>query len=400
MNQDPASRVQDYLVFGEYGGVNPSIEESSTFTFLSAEKMQELFEHEIEGCFLYSRHTNPSNEYLSRSLALMEGTEYAHVTASGMSAISCALLQLCGCGDEIVSSRTIYGGSYALLKNFFPRLGINTHFIPITNPEAIRNKINSKTKVLYCESVSNPLLEVADISVLRKIADEYNLTLVVDNTFSPMILTPYKFGAHVVVHSLTKYVNGASDCVAGAICGTKEFITSLKDLNSGATMLLGPTMDSHKAASIFKNQRTLHIRMHQHSKNAMFIAQNLLKLGLKVYYPGLPSHPQHELMKSMLTPGYGFGGMVTIDANTHEIANSLMIKMQEKQVGYFAVSLGFYKTLFSTPGTSTSSEIPKEDQIEMGMSEGLVRFSIGIDNDIERTFERIKSCMKEVGLIH
>ncbi|MFN3781545.1 MAG: aminotransferase class I/II-fold pyridoxal phosphate-dependent enzyme, partial [Candidatus Kapaibacteriota bacterium] len=218
MKKDPAMQIQDYWVFGEYGGVNPSIEDASTFTFLSAEKMQELFQHEVEGCFLYSRHLNPTVHYLAQSLALLEGTESAQVTSSGMAAISCAVLQICSAGDEILSSRTIYGGTYALFKNFLPRFNIKTNFVDILNLEEVRNAITPKTKILYTEAISNPLLEVANIPELSKIAKEHNLTLIVDNTFSPMILQPHKLGADIVVHSLTKFINGASDCVGGAIC--------------------------------------------------------------------------------------------------------------------------------------------------------------------------------------
>jgi methionine-gamma-lyase len=234
---------------------------------------------------------------------------------------------------------------------------------------------------------------------MRKLADKHNLTLIVDNTFSPLLISPYKLGAHIVIHSLTKYINGASDCVAGAICGTKDFITSLKSVDNGACMLLGPVLDSIRASSILKNMHTLHIRMIKHSKNAQYVAENLEKLGIRVFYPGLPHHPQYKIMTKMLNPGYGYGGIITFDAKDEETANKLMIKMQEELVGYFAVSLGFHKTLFSSPGSSTSSEIPCEEQIEIGMTPGLVRFSIGIDNDIERTFGRIKKSLKYVGLI-
>jgi methionine-gamma-lyase len=399
MKLDPATRIQDLLAFGEFGEVNPSISDGSTFTFMSVEKMQELFEHEIEGCFLYSRHLNPSAHYLANALAQLEGTEYAQITASGMAAIVCTLMQICSAGDEIISSRTIYGGTYAFLKNFFPKFGVQTHFISITDIEAIKAKITTKTKVLYCETISNPLLEVADIRALRTLCDKHGIQLVVDNTFSPMVIQPYALGAHVVVHSLTKFINGASDCVGGAICGTKEFIGSLKSVNDGAAMLLGPSPDSIRCASILKNIHTLHIRMHQHSKNAAYVAENLEKLGFRVFYPGLPSHPQHKLVKSMLTEGFGYSGMITFDVKTAENANNLMMLMQEKSIGYFAVSLGFYKTLFSAPGTSTSSEIPKEEQDEMGMSEGLVRLSVGLDENIERSFGKIKECLKELNLI-
>jgi methionine-gamma-lyase len=399
MSYNPANEIQDYLVFGEFGGVNPSIEDSSTFTFLSAERMEEVFQGRAEGCYLYSRHINPTNEYLSHACALMEGSECAQITSSGMSAISCVLMQLCNSGDEIVSSRTIYGGTYALLKNFLPKLGIITHFVDITNLDDVKSKINEKTKVIYCESISNPLLEVADIPALKKLAGENYLSLVIDNTFSPLMIAPIKLGADVVVYSLTKFVNGSSDCIAGAICGTHDFISSLRDVNSGACMLLGPVMDPIRAASIFKNLRTLHVRMVQHSRNALFLAENIGKLGIRVFYPGLRTHPQHELIRTMLNPDYGFGGMVTIDVKDEEIANKLMIKMQEEHAGYFAVSLGFYKTLFSSPGTSTSSEIPKEEQEKIGLSPGLIRFSVGIDHDIERTFDRIKKSMEECGVI-
>jgi methionine-gamma-lyase len=399
MTKDPASRIQDYLVFGEFGGVNPSITDSATFTFMTSEKMAELFSEEIEGCFLYSRHLNPSNAYLAQALALMENTEAAQVMGSGMGAISSALLQICGQGDEIISSRTIYGGSYAIMKNFFPKFGINTHFVDITDLEVIKSKINENTKVIYCETISNPLLEVADLRELRKICDKHGIKLVVDNTFTPLMISPYELGAHVVVYSLTKFINGMNDCVGGAVCGDADFISSLRSVNDGAAMLLGPTMDSMRAASILKNLRTLHIRMKQHSENGHYIAENLEKAGVKVFYPGLPSHPQHELLKTMLNEKYGFGGIITIDAKTGEQANDLMINMQNDKVGYFAVSLGFYKTLFSSPGTSTSSEIPKEEQDTMGITPGLVRFSMGIDMEPERSFERITNCMKKVNLI-
>lgn len=395
----PADRIHDFQVFGEYGGVNPSITDSSTFTFMTTDKMKQLFSEEVEGCYLYSRHMNPSCSFLSDALARMENTEEAQVTASGMGAITSTLMQITQTGDEIISCRTIYGGTYAFLKNFFPKFGVKTHFVDITDHEYIKSLINDKTKAIYCETVSNPLLEVADIPKLRKIADEAGIMLIVDNTFTPLIVTPADLGAHVVVHSLTKFVNGASDCVGGAVCGSYDFVSSMRSVNDGAAMLLGPAPDSFRAASILKNMRHLHIRMTRHSKNAAYVAENLVKLGIKVHYPGLESHPQHELFKELMNEEYGFGGMITIDAKTEEQAGKLMEAMQNAKVGYFAVSLGFYKTLFSSPGSSTSSEIPKEEQEKMGLTDGLVRFSVGIDQHIERSFDRIKDCLKEVGLV-
>lgn len=399
MEYKPADRIQDYLVFGEFGGVNPSITDSSTFTFLTSEKMNEIFEHEIEGCYLYSRHLNPMNSFLSDALALLENTPAAHVFASGMGAISCATLQLCSNGDEIVSSRTVYGGTFALFKNLFPKLGIKCNFVDITNLAEVEAAINQNTKVIYCETISNPMLEVADIPALRSLADKYNCKLVIDNTFAPMVISPYNHGAHIVIHSLTKYINGASDTVGGVICSDKDFISALKDVNTGYSMLLGPTMDSLRAAGILKNLRTLHIRMKQHSSNALYVAQKLDELGLKVIYPGLQSHPNHEMMKKFMNPGYGFTGMVTLDVGSDEAAAKLLPMMQDNLVGYFAVSLGFYKTLFSSPSHSTSSEIPEEVRDKIGMTGGLIRFSFGLDFDIERSYDRIHHCLKDVGLI-
>lgn len=399
MSFKPANNIQDLQHFGEFGGVNPSISDSATYTFLSAKKMFDTFEGKAEGCYLYSRHSSPSNLYLSEAIAAMEGTEMAHVTASGMGAITPVMLQICSAGDHMVSSRTIYGGTYAFLKNFAPRLNINTSFVDITKPEVVEAAITKNTKMIYCESVSNPLLEIANISELSKIAKKHNIKLVVDNTFSPLTISPIKLGADVVIHSLTKFINGTNDTVGGVICGTKDFINELRSVNDGACMLLGSTMDSLRASSIMKNLRTLHLRVKQHSKNAQYLAERFEQDGLKTVYPGLPSHPSYELFKNIINDEFGCGGMLTIDVGSLDKANELMELMQNNNLGYLAVSLGFYKTLFSAPGTSTSSEIPEEEQIEMGLTDGLIRFSIGLDNDIERTYERMHQCMKELNIL-
>ena len=396
---DPSSKIQDFLVFGEFGDVNPSITDSSTYTFMSPEGMEELFDHEIEGCFLYSRHWNPTNKYLANALARMEDSESAQVSASGMAAISTTLLQLCKAGDEIISSHTIYGGTYALFKNFLPRFGITVRFADLQDVESLKSLVNEKTRVLYSESISNPLLEVADIPKLSAFSKEHGLKLVIDNTFSPLILSPIRLGADVVVHSLTKFINGTSDCVAGCVAASDEFVHQLTDINCGASMLLGAVLDSTRAASILKNLHSLHLRMRQHSANAMFLAERFQKMGVKVYYPGLPDHPQHELLKSMMNEGYGYGGIIALDVGTAKKANFLMRRMQEEKVGYLAVSLGYFKTLFSSPGHSTSSEIPIEERMEIGLSEGLVRISVGLDNDINHSFERIKRCIEQLPLV-
>lgn len=399
MKFKPANNIQDLQYFGEFGGVNPSISDSSTYTFLSAKTMFDTFEGNADGCYLYSRHSSPSNLYLGKALAAMEGTEAANVTATGMGAITPVIMQLCGAGDHVVSSRTIYGGTYAFLKNFAPRFQMKTTFVNITKLDEVEAAITPNTKLIYCESVSNPLLEVADIVGLSKIAKKHHLQLVVDNTFSPLSVSPAKLGADIVIHSLTKFINGSSDTMGGVVCGTQEFIDALRSVNDGASMLLGASLDSLRAASILKNLRTLHIRMKQHSHNAMYLAERFEKDGLKPVYPGLASHPSHSLFSKMINEEYGYGGMLTIDAGSKEKANELMELMQKENIGYLAVSLGFYKTLFSAPGSSTSSEIPDEEKVAMGLTDGLIRFSIGLDNDIERTYQEMKKCIKSVGVL-
>jgi len=399
MKFKPANNIQDLQYFGEFGGVNPSISDSSTYTFLSAKTMFDTFEGNTEGCYLYSRHSSPSNLYLGEALAAMENTETANVTASGMGAITATIFQLCNAGDHIVSSRTIYGGTYAFMKNFLPKFNIKCSFVDSTDLNAVEQSITKKTKMIYCETLSNPLLEVSDIAALSKLAKKYDLPLVVDNTFSPLSITPAVLGADIVIHSLTKFINGSSDAVGGVVCASKDFCLSLKDVNQGAGMLLGSTLDSIRASSILKNLRTLHIRIKKHSENALYLAENFEKAGLKVVYPGLPSHAGHEKFKEQMNSEYGFGGLLTLDVGSLEKANELMEMMQKENLGYLAVSLGFYKTLFSASGSSTSSEIPEEEQREMGLSDGLIRFSIGIDNDINRTCELMMDCMKKLEIL-
>lgn len=393
MKFNPAQAIQNLQQFGEFGGVNPSITDSSTYTFMEGETMEETFLGQMEGCFLYSRHWNPSNKYLADALAAMENTESAWITASGMAAITCSLLQLCNSGDHIITSVTTYGGTYAFLKNWLPKYNIQVSFVDITNLEQVKNAMQPNTKVIYTESVTNPLLQVSNIPELAKIAHKANAKLMVDNTFTPMIISPKILGADLVVYSMTKFINGKNDCVAGAICGSTEFINQLSNVNDGTAMLLGPVLDPLRSSGILKNLNTLHIRMKQHSKNAMYLAKNLNEYGLKVSYPGLKNHPQNKLHKKLMNADFGFGGILALDFKTEEKANKMMQKMQNAGVGYLAVSLGYFKTLFSCSGHSTSSEIPLDVQKKMGLSEGLVRFSVGLDNNIADTFQRILSCL-------
>ena len=399
MKFDPASNIQHLKQFGEFGGVNPSITDSATYTFLHADDMEETFLGHTEGCFLYSRHWNPTNKYLADALAAMEGTESAWITASGMAAITCALLQVCNAGDHIVTSVTTYGGTYAFLKNYLPKFNIEVSFVDITRLDQVESAIRTNTKVIYTESVTNPLLQVSNIPKLTEMAHSHEILLMIDNTFTPMIMSPVQMGADIVVYSMTKFINGKNDCVAGAICSSKLFIDELSNVNNGTAMLLGPVLDPMRSASIHKNLHTLHLRMKQHSSNALFLAKGLSKAGLKISYPGLENHPQHELHKQLMNKEYGFGGMLAIDFGTVTKAYQVMQKMQQADVGYLAVSLGYFKTLFSCSGKSTSSEIPETVQHEMGLSKGLVRFSVGLDNNIEVSLRAILEICREEGVI-
>ena len=389
--------------FGEHGGVTPSISRSATFTVMDPETMPEIFGGvrgpEQGGCFLYSRHFNPTVDTLARYLAAMEGTEFAVCTSSGMSAISSTLLQLCRSGDHIVASDTIYGGTHALLDELLPQFGIHTTFVDPTDTRAFENAVTDKTRVLYTETVGNPTLKIADIPALAALAKSRKLSLVVDNTFTPMIISPARLGADVVVYSMTKYINGASDLVAGAICARKSLVHQLMDLHTGRVMLLGPTMDPRMAYDIIQRLPHLAIRMREHGRRAMAICRRLEELGVAVAYPGLPTFGQHELASALINEGYGYGGMFTIDCGTRELADDLLDELQNREdFGYIAVSLGYFDTLMSCSGASTSSEISEADQRKMGLSSGLIRFSIGYTGSLERRMAQIERAVKAVGL--
>lgn len=396
---DPATAIQRMEQFGEFGGVNPSITDSATYTFLHEQTMIDAFHGEAAGCFLYSRHWNPSNKYLADALAVMEGTESAWITASGMAAITTTILQLVNSGDHIITSVTTYGGTYAFLANYLKKFNIEVSFVNISDLESVSNAVKPNTKLIYTESMTNPMLQVSHIPELSRIARSNGIRLVVDNTFTPMILSPFRLGADIVVYSMTKFINGKNDAVAGAICASEEFINEISNVNDGTAMLLGPVLDPLRSSNILKNINTLHIRMQKHSENAMFLARKFREIGLKSNYPGLPDHPDHELLTSMMNSDYGYGGMIAIDLGTPERATPFLEMMQERGVGYHAVSLGYFKTLFSNSGRSTSSEVPQALQDEMGLSPGLIRFSVGLDHDIEATYKLIKSCLDDLDLL-
>jgi len=403
--QDPIERLAHTRhEFGEHGGVNMSIEASTTFTVMEPGTMPELFEGRKsapEGCYLYGRHFNPTVYQLSLQLAAIEGTEAAYCAASGMAAISAAILQLCESGDHIVASNTVYGGTYALLHDFLPvKANIQTTFVDITDLAAVKAAVTDKTKVIYAESIANPTLRVSDTPGLAEIAHAHNAQLVIDNTFSPLLLSPAALGADVVVHSMTKFINGASDIIAGAVCGGVEFVQGLMDLHTGPLMILGPTMDPTVASKISLRIPHLALRLIEHAKRAHAFAERLQEIGVSVVYPGLPEHPDHELLQQQRCVDYGFGGILTLDLGTEERANALMDVLQNRYgFGFMAVSLGYFDTLMSCPGSSTSSEMSGEDLSLAGIGRGLVRMSVGYTGTVEQRWQQLEHALRDIDAV-
>ena len=390
--------------FGEHGGVNMSIEASTTFTVLEAGTMPDIFAGlrgpDAGGCYLYGRHFNPTVYTLGRELATLEGTEDAYCTASGMSAISAPILQLCTPGDHVVASGVLYGGSWALLNNFLPtRAGITATFVDPTDLAAVERAFTPRTKVLYVETFSNPLLEVADIPALAAIAHRHGARLIVDNTFAPLVVRPADHGADVVVHSMTKFLSGGSDIIAGAVCASKEFITQLMDVHQGALMILGPTMDPKVAFELSLRLPHLGLRMQEHGRRALFFAERCAERGLAVRYPGLPSHPHHAVAKRLAHPDFGFGGVFALDLGTKERAYRFIERLQnEQRFGWIAVSLGYFDTLMSVSASSTSSEMPEADRDHIGLSPGLVRISIGYTGTLDQRWRQFEAALTAMGL--
>lgn len=405
MSQDP---IEDLAAlrheFGEHGGVNMSIEASSTFTVVDPATMPDIFAGrkgpDSGGCYLYGRHFNPTVYNLGRQLAAMEGTEAAYCSASGMGAISSVILALCNAGDHVVASHTIYGGTWALLHDFMPaKTGVQTSFVDTTDIEAVKRAITPRTRLLYVESQSNPTLRVADIPALAAVARDAGIPLVVDNTFTPLVLSPARLGADIVVHSLTKFIGGASDLIGGAVCASAEFIGSLMDLHTGPLMILGPTMDPKVAADVALRLPHLPLRMAAHGARALALAERTEALGVPVMYPGLSSHPDHALLERLRHSECGHGGLLTIDAGTEAKATALMDTLQNTHnFGYVAVSLGYFDTLMSCSATSTSSEMPTEALKAAAINPGLVRMAVGYTGTLEQRWAQLKSALTTVGL--
>jgi len=353
------------------------------------------------GCYVYGRSFNPTVRALSAQLAALEDTEAAYATASGMSAITCALLGVCSSGDHIVASNRVYGGTHALLQHFLPaKANITTTFVDITDVQAVKRAIRINTKVVYTEAMSNPTLKIAPLPELAAVAHGEGALLMVDNTFTPCIITPTHFGADVVVHSLTKFISGASDIIAGVVCGSQAFINSLMGLQDGSLMLTGPTMDPHIAAQLALRLPHLGLRMAEHSRRALAMAELLLRMGAQVTYPGLPSHPQHALLMQLSNKGWGLGGVLGIDVGSKEAAHDFMERLQNKHsFGLMAVSLGYFDTLMSASAHSTSSELDPIAMVAGGISTGYVRMSVGLTSSLEQRLVQLEEAVRFISSV-
>ena len=390
--------------FGEHGGVNLSIEASTTFTVMRAGTLPKLFQGAVgpeRGCYLYGRHFNPTVYALGKQLAAMEGMEAGYGTASGMGAIAAAALQLCRHGDHAVVSRTVYGGTHALFEHFLPeRAGLSATFVDVADLGAVERAFSARTRLLYVETLGNPTLVVADLPALADLAHRHGAKLVVDNTFCPLVVAPSRFGADVVLYSLTKFVNGASDIIAGAVCADGEFIRKLMDVQHGALLLLGSTLDPQSAFHVSLRLPHLGLRMAEHGRRARVFAERLAERGLSVTYPGLPTHPQHTLMNRLRHPDFGFGGVLTVDLGTTERAYALMETLQNRdRFGYMAVSLGYFDTLMSCSAVSTSSELSEEERARAGVSPGLVRMSVGYTGSLEQRWAQLQDALEILGFL-
>lgn len=382
-----------------------SIETSTTFTVMDANTMPEVFRGaygpDQGGCYLYGRHYNPTVYVLGKQLAALEGAEAGYCTSSGMSAISATIMQLCDSGEHVVSSNTVYGGTFALFNEYLPKkTGVQVSFVDITDLDAVEEAFTEGTNVLYAETMSNPTLRVANIPALAKIAHKHGAKLVIDNTFCPLAVSAIQLGADVVVHSLTKFINGASDAIAGAVCGSSEFIMSLMDLHLGSLMLLGPTMDPQVAYAISMRLPHLGLRMTEHGRRADLFASRVAVMGWPVIYPGLSTHPDYSLLKQMGNAEYGAGGIFCIDLGTSAEAERFMDLLQNTdQFGMMAVSLGFFETLLSCSATSTSSELTEEERSKAGIRPGLVRISIGYTGSIEQRWKQLEAALLEMAQV-
>jgi len=369
------------------GAISQSIVPAVAYAFPDAETAATVVAGETEGVY-YGRYGNPTLQTLERKIAALEGGEDALGVASGMAAISTALLAFLKHGDHVIVTKDVYGGTYSFLTSLAPRFGIEFDFVDCTDITSITNAIKPNTKAVYIETPSNPKLTILDIRAISKVCKSYELPVIVDNTFmSPFLQNPLELGADVVVHSATKYINGHGDVLAGFIVGNKENIHFMRKKLMGD---LGQNLNAWESFLILRGMKTMGLRVEKHCSNAQKVAEFLESHPYieKVYYPGLTSHPQHELaMKQMK----GMGGIVSFEvkgsiAEGKKFINSLKLAL-------ISFSLGDPETLVQHPASMTHASIPKKERIKFGITDGLIRLSVGLEdaNDIIRDLDQALS---------
>ncbi len=349
---------------------------SSSFVFKNAAQAAARFAGEEPGN-IYSRFTNPTVRTFEERLAALEGGERCVATASGMGAILSTCMGLLGAGDHIVSSRSIFGTTVSLLNAILPRFGVETSFVPLTDYDAWEGAIRTQTKFLFLETPSNPLTEIADIRRLVDLAHAKGCLLVVDNCFcTPALQQPLAMGADIIIHSATKYLDGQGRCMGGAVVGSEEL---LGEKIFGFLRTAGPTMSPFNAWVFLKGLETLHLRMRAHSANAFKLAEWLEQQSqiARVYYPGLASHPQHVLAGRQQS---GYGGIVSFELNGGRDAAWRVI--DATQLVSITANLGDTKTTIVHPATTTHWRLTPEERAEAGVTEGLIRISVGLE-DVE-----------------
>lgn len=343
-----------------------------------------------EGVY-YGRYGNPTLFTLEEKIASLEGGEAALGVSSGMAAISTALMAFLSQGDHVVITKDLYGGTYNFLINIADRYGIEYDFVDCQRLDEIESRITSNTKAIYIETPSNPLLTILDIQKIAEISTKYQIPLIVDNTLmSPYLQNPLELGADIVIHSATKYLNGHGDVIAGFVVGKSEMITFMRKKIMGD---LGQVLSSWDAFLILRGLKTLGVRMERHCKNALEIARFLENHPLieRVYYPGLSSHPQYELAKKQMK---NMGGIVSFEVKGGIKAAKQFIDSLKLIITSF--SLGDPETLVQHPASMTHSSIPAEEREKFGITDGLIRLSVGLEdvsdliNDLESALEQAK----------
>ena len=358
-----------------FGALTTPIYQTSTFVFDTAEQGGRRFALE-EGGYIYSRLGNPTSSVLENKLALLEGAQAAIATSSGIGAISSTMWTLLKAGDHVLADKTLYGCTYAFLSHGLTKFGIEVDFIDTSDLEAVEKTMRSNTRVVYLETPANPNLKIVDITAVCEIAHKNKDTkVVVDNTFAtPYLQNPLKLGADLVVHSATKYLNGHGDLVAGFVAGDLETVTQIRLI--GVKDMTGSVISPNDAFLLMRGMKTLELRMARHCSNAGEVAKFLDNHSMveKVYYPGLKSHEGHEIAKKQMN---GFGGIIAFDVKGGLEAGKKLLNSLE--LCALAVSLGDTETLIQHPASMTHSPYTVEERAAAGITEGLVRISVGLE---------------------